>query len=459
MSEQLEVTPEEKQVDEMANLVTEIRNEAKDTAIETAKTLLRKVLSGTPKSAVTEAVEAQSDASTRESAPYDQAGRTQPSHLRDSRYRDLGEQYTYRNADDDVIAQRWLQAVRNKDHVTLREMAATDRHARAPLAIGEPGANFGISNGTGGQLLPLPLANYLQTVVYDMAEMRALARVFDAGTGDSLRIPIQDAKSGNSWKAEAVVFDDGTPTAGDGVKLDLQKLTNLSDITDEMMDGSAFNVGSWLTMDVGEGMAEEEDIKFYFDGAGAATQEPAGLEASDTTVTASNGPPYYVPAAAQTANFTLPGVLDLDLLTDLYFALPKKHRKNAVFTCPDTVAALLSKLVDGNGRPILDIANAPATIVANDNAGGLVGTIFRRPVIVMPGNEGVGEDANRLYFSRMDRTFAILEKGGIRAESSRDFKFNQDLTTFKFVRRVDGQPIGNRTAGLPFDYVYSGNLT
>jgi HK97 family phage major capsid protein len=152
-------------------------------------------------------------------------------------------------------------------------------------------------------------------------------------------------------------------------------------------------------------------------------------------------------------------VISLDFITDMYYALPEKHRRNAIWSGPDTIAAILSKVVDGNGRPIFSFASNPAEVVGDNDAVGQVGTLFRRPFINMPGQEGVGEDKNRLYFSAMDRTFAMLEKGGIRAESSRDFKFTSDLTTFKFVRRVDGQPIGNRTAGLPFDYVYGGNLT
>ena len=78
----------------------------------------------------------------------------------------------------------------------------------------------------------------------------------------------------------------------------------------------------------------------------------------------------------------------------------------------------------------------------------------------MPGTEGVGEDSNRLYFVNMQRSYAMLEAGGIRvaATSEGSTAFSTDSTHFRFIRRVDGQPIGNLTASTRYQYVYTGNI-
>lgn len=446
----------------MANLVTGIREQAVDAAIDEAKDLLRQVMGEkSPERKETEAAIADQAETRVETSrvPAGAAGRTIPSDLRDSRYRALGPAGAHRNADDDVLAQRYFIALKNHDQMTLREIAADDNHKRASLAIGDPGANFGVSDGTGAQLLPLPLANYLQVVIYRNARMRNWARKFDAGSGDSLRIPIQNAKSTVAYFAESATISEGTPTVSDGVKLTLQKLAGRGDITDEMMASSAFNVGSWLQVDVGENMAEFEDLTMYQDGAGSGSNEPIGLEASDTTTATT--PPYYVAVApGQTGanDFLDPGTLTLAHLNTMYYALPERHRRNAIWTGPDSLGLILSGLVDDQGRPILNLQNNEAQIVGDSDAAGQVGTIFGRPFVNMPGLEGVGEDSNRLYFIRMDRSYAMLERGQITAKASEHVSFLSDTTVFKFTRMADGQPIGNRTAGLPFDYVYSGNL-
>lgn len=443
-----------------------------DAGIEAAKELVREAMK-TPKSGAVDAAIAAQDAEPvegdqRVQAPYGAGGRTRPAALSDIRYRRLGKRGEHRSADSDVACQRWLIAMKDNNSVALAEIGAADTLARqraglpyerAPLAIGAVGANFGVSGGTGAQFVPLELSDYLQAVIYRNARLRNWSRNFEAGVGDNLRIGIQDGKPTTAFVQEGVAITPGEPTNSDGVKLDLQQIANLSDITDQLLLSTPFNVGDWLSTQVGEQMAEVEDLKMYQTGAGSASFEPAGLEASDTTTTGPNLPAYFVPAAAQTANFTVPGVIDLDLIIDMFFKLPENHRRNAIWSGPDTVAAILSKVVDSNGRPIFNFANNPAAVVGDSDAVGQVGTMMNRPYINMPGKEGVGEDANRLYLSAMDRTYAMLERGGIQAESSRDFKFDKRLTTFRFIRDVDGQPIGNRTLTLPFDYVYSGNLT
>lgn len=353
----------------------------------------------------------------------------------------------------------------------LTEMAAADvvtrqrlglDYQRAPLAIGAPGANFGVSGGTAAQFVPLELADVVQAVVYRKARLRRWAMPFEAGVSDNLRLPMQDAAPTVQYTAEGVAITPGEPTAADGVKLDLVQLTSLNDITDQLLLSTPFNVGNWLDRQVGEKMAEFEDLKMYRDGDGV--NEPAGFEAKDTT-TATTPAESFVPVKTdQTGanDFLDPATLTAPHVKKMFFALPEAHRGGAIWMGSDTVAEILSNLTDGQGRDVLNMQNAPSSIVGDAESSGEVGTLHNRPFINMPGKEDITatppEDTNRLYFAAMDRSYAILERGGIQAASSVDFKFNQRLTTFRFIRDADGQPTGNRTSGLPVDYVYTGSL-
>jgi len=67
------------------------------------------------------------------------------------------------------------------------------------------------------------------------------------------------------------------------------------------------------------------------------------------------------------------------------------------------------------------------------------GTLFGRPIIETEYNPYLGTAGDLLLASPSQ--YALITKGGIQAASSIHVKFVEDETAFRFVYRVDGQPI------------------
>jgi HK97 family phage major capsid protein len=90
----------------------------------------------------------------------------------------------------------------------------------------------------------------------------------------------------------------------------------------------------------------------------------------------------------------------------------------------------------------LQVGNVP---VYQSGLGGYAdapfGRIFGRPVIETEYNPYLGTVGDLLLASPSQ--YALITKGGIQAASSIHVKFDYDETAFRFVYRVDGQPIWN----------------
>jgi len=88
---------------------------------------------------------------------------------------------------------------------------------------------------------------------------------------------------------------------------------------------------------------------------------------------------------------------------------------------------------------------APVTFTAWEYADGLntlvaqYGSIFGRPVIETEYNPYLGTAGDVMLISPSN--YAMITKGGVEAASSIHIKFDYDETAFRFVYRVDGEPL------------------
>jgi HK97 family phage major capsid protein len=292
--------------------------------------------------------------------------------------------------------------------------------------------------------------------MYDAGRMRQECRIVQSTEGASMRMKMQDAASTSTWEGETDVIAAGEPTVEAAINLRLKKHANLSTLSNELL-ADVFGVAAWLVSDVAGQMAEQEDIKLYRDGAGG--DEPNGFELADATATA--GPAYYVKAgAAQAADNEAIGVLTLNLLNRMFYALPEKERGSAIWTGSSVLATMLSDLIDAQGRPVLRRQDQEAGVVGDSIAGAQTTTILGRRFVEMPGKIGVaGADTNRLYFSNMQRSYVMLVKGGLQVAASGEAgtAFSTDSTVFRFTQRLDGDTFNNPIPARP-QYVYTGHL-
>jgi HK97 family phage major capsid protein len=413
-----------------------------------------------------------------ESVPALSAVRAIPAALAPWRYKRLPEwQRDFRSADSDVAISEFLRAV------------ATGDRQRADLLQGDPAGTGEPMDGTVGQLVPLPLADYIYPALYRFGKMRQLSRLHTSPSG-SLRIPLQTLRSISTWKAEGVAITGTEPITDESISLVLQKLTTLSVTSSEALE-DAFGLAEWLTLDVTKQMAQQEDLMFYSEsGIGSANGLPLGLEHAASTFANQAPEQYYVPTGTQAfdggadpfdaPDWTRPTKIDYVHIQNMFYSLPEQARNSAVWTGNDIVERAIDDMIEGDDtagssqRPQFPMTEIPVGTISDGVANTPTRNVFGRPFVNMPGQLDLtltpGAVANKLFFIDMRRAYAILDTGEIRVDRSglSGSAFASDEVHFRFVHRVDGQPyeqdpsfgpiIDNSGAKTDSAYVYTGSI-
>jgi HK97 family phage major capsid protein len=227
------------------------------------------------------------------------------------------------------------------------------------------------------------------------------------------------------WENEADLFSGKKPKFNQ-VELKLKKLTGLCYATDELLGDSVA-----LESIIGQAFAEE--FGFKMDDAimnGIGTGQPLGYMNSGALVT----------VAKETSQAT-GSVLTQNVLK-MWSRCWGRSRQNAVWLINQDVEPQLSQMsitVGTGGIPVY----MPAGGVSQSR----YSTLFGRPVIPVEQANTVGSlgDISLVDLSQ----YLLIDKGGINATSSIHVRFLYDESVFRFIYRVDGQPIW-KTPLTPF---------
>lgn len=312
---------------------------------------------------------------------------------------DLVEFRRARNPRMDTLAREWVQALGANDvgaRVRLYH-EINDRFmkemgiSRASLLEGLPTGENPLSNGSGAELLPLPLANQLMLERNKASKFRALVNVFPM-TAQVQRIPVLPTVTATS-RLENAAYTDNTPSA-DSALLTAKDIGVMFSAGRNFLEDSAFNIVNQLTVVAGGAIGQEEDVQIATSTAngGDITE---GLDAATIT------------DIAETTSTTI-GYVDL---VNVYYGLPEQYRRNAKWFATSTTLADLAKLLDSVGRPILlNAVDAPRAISDFDPAA--VGSILGHAVYDVP----VADDV--IYFGD-PMWYALGQRAGIRVDTER----------------------------------------
>ena len=220
------------------------------------------------------------------------------------------------------------------------------------------------------------------------------------------------------WQGEADLLIGSKPKF-DEIKLELKKLTGLCYMTDEIMsDASA------LESITKEAFAEE--FAFKLDDAilrGNGAGQPLGILNSPSLVTVSK-------TAAQTAD-----TITLNNIQDMWMRTWGRSRNNLVWITNQDCEGQLNKLVLPTGTSSgVAVYMPPSGIVGQPNS-----TIYGRPVIVLEHASTLG-DLGDLILADFSQ-YLLIDKGGINTAQSIHVRFLYDENVFRFIYRVDGQPL------------------
>jgi HK97 family phage major capsid protein len=219
------------------------------------------------------------------------------------------------------------------------------------------------------------------------------------------------------WENEADAFTGKKPKFN-RLELKLKKLTGLCYATDELLQDSTA-----LEAVVSQAFADEFGFKLddaIINGKGAGM--PLGFMNSDALVTVTK-------ETGQAA-----GSILLANLIKMYSHMWSRSKANAVWLINQDIIPQLYTLNISVGNNAYPVYMPPGGV-----SGEPYGTLFGRPVIEIEQANTLGTvgDINFVDLSQ----YMLIDKGGINAATSIHVRFLYDESVFRFIYRVDGQPI------------------
>lgn len=217
------------------------------------------------------------------------------------------------------------------------------------------------------------------------------------------------------WENEADQMTGSKPKFRQ-MELSLKKLTGLCYATDELLQDAAA-----LEAVIRQAFAEEFGFKID-DGilCGTGAGQPLGVLNSKALV-------VQELEAGQTAKVTV------ENLVKMWSRLWARSRGNAVWYLNQEIEPLLYTL---------RVGDKPVYIPAGGLSDKPYATLFGRPVLPLEQCSALG-DIGDIMVADLSQ-YLLIDKGGINASSSIHVRFLYDESVFRFIYRVDGQPIWNK---------------
>ena len=272
------------------------------------------------------------------------------------------------------------------------------------------------SDTAGGFLVPEEFQAEVVRYATENAVIRPRARVFTMAR-DSLTLPKLDQSSDNFagvdlyWTEESDLKVASQPAFG---KLTLQakKLIGLCPSSDELLADSAVNIANYLVSLFGEAIAYEEDYRFI---RGTGMGQPLGIiETTGINLISRN---------------TSARIL-VDDIVDMYTGHPAYADTNSVWLMTKAgLGQLLQMGYESTGGITLFMANLRDTVSP---------TMFGKPIVLTEKLPALGLKGDIILADL--KQYYIGDRGGLQIASSIHDRFRYDETTFRFVKRVDGQP-------------------
>lgn len=277
----------------------------------------------------------------------------------------------------------------------------------------------------GGFLVPETLRSQLLEIALEQAVVRPMATVVPM---ESARVPfpmIDSTTNATSlfggmiayWAEEGAELTDSSAKFGK-VTLDAQKLTGLSAVPNELLQDSLISFTALIERLWPQALAFYEDVAFM---TGNGVGQPLGF------LGANNNAAIAVDAESGQAADT---ILIENIVKMYSRMLPASLNRAAWIVSPECIPQLytLALSVGTGGAPVM-LVNA---------AGAGPATMLGRPIIV---SEKAGRLGNRGDISFVDLAYYLVgDRQVMTADSSTDYRFGSDKTTFRIIQRVDGRP-------------------
>ena len=314
---------------------------------------------------------------------------------------------------------------------------------QAVMRAGLPGGNVdprlyqvraasGLSEGIpsdGGFLVQQDFSSTLLKNVWETGLLASRCRrITISGTSNSIKINGIDETSRVAgsrwggirgyWAAEAAEKTASKPKFRK-ITLDLNKLVGLCYATDELLDDSAALAGI-----LQQGFAEE--FGFLLDDAiinGTGAGQPLGILNGGCVVS----------VAKETGQAA--ATLVYENIVKMWARIFARSRANSTWLINQDVEPQLHQMSLAVGT-----GGVPVYMPAGGASASPYSTLFGRPVLPIEQCATLGTTGD-IYLADFAGGYVLAEKGGMQSDMSIHVRFIYDESVFRFVLRVDGQPV------------------
>lgn len=268
-----------------------------------------------------------------------------------------------------------------------------------------------LSAGAGANVVPTSFHSMLQEHMIDSSAIRQTnVTVLTTESGENLQVPKTAGYSTASLIAEAGSITESDPSFGQ-VTLGAFKYAILVQVSSELLTDEGVDVAEFLARQGGRALGNGSGAHFV---NGDGSSKPLGVVPASTLGKTAAG------AAAITT----------DELIDLFYSVIHGYRQNGTWMMADATVALVRKLKDSTNQYLW----SPGLI------SGEVDTLLGRPVVVDVNMPAATTGLKSVVFGDFS-AYYIRDVNGVRVERSDDFAFQNDLATFRFILRTDGDLI------------------
>lgn len=268
-----------------------------------------------------------------------------------------------------------------------------------------------LSAGAGANVVPTSFHSMLQEHMIDSSAIRQTnVTVLTTESGENLQVPKTAGYSTASLIAEAGSITESDPSFGQ-VTLGAFKYAILVQVSSELLTDEGVDVADFLARQGGRALGNGSGAHFV---NGDGSSKPLGVVPASTLGKTAAG------AAAITT----------DELIDLFYSVIHGYRQNGTWMMADATVALVRKLKDSTNQYLW----SPGLI------SGEVDTLLGRPVVVDVNMPAATTGLKSVVFGDFS-AYYIRDVNGVRVERSDDFAFQNDLATFRFILRTDGDLI------------------
>jgi HK97 family phage major capsid protein len=287
------------------------------------------------------------------------------------------------------------------------------RKGREALTADEQKSLLISDDTAGGYLAPDQFTTELDRNIVLFSPVRSYARVLPTGS-PAVLWPKRTGGMTAQWVGETQARPSTTVTFGHS-RYPVCELAAYVDVSNGMLEDSAFDVPSLLSFEFAEEFGFEEGKAFV---GGASQLSPAGFM-NDTTIA-------YTPSGGA-SNFATSN--PADALVDLFHGIKPPYRANAIWAMNTTTLGIVRKFKDGQGRYLINIAGLDNTPVT---------TLLGRPVVEMPDMPDVGANAFPIIFGDFSQGYRVFDRVSLSILRDPYSQATNGMTRFHGRRRVAG---------------------